>query len=1279
MAEQEIDILLLQETYVLGSPTYSTEQGKYTVYLSGSEPDPNNPRMKEKAGVGAILSHTAQAALQNITAHSARLQTLRFRTQGGILNIANVYAPQNGRSLAERRQFYEQLHDVVARHQGRHPYYIIGDLNARIHKAYPDETSFFGPYIYGDPEWEPRATVLANKGQSPSEDIVNTNRLLLKEFCARHSYLVKNTFLQKTPGKQITYVDPSQPNKMAPPRDLRTGKVTRHPTGTKNYHFAQLDLVLVQPQWAPSVTDIESKRSHFVYWTRHFPVHIDIKLRLRAHRPHTRSRRPAASILNSPTAGPTRIEVKQALLNALPALTGTETVEELWAGLTHATYEGMTKLPTPEQPPRRPYTSPLTLTLIQQRNAAERRGDPHGAKQLQKAVKKSVRKDKAQYLNEALQSGNWSSVVKHKKPFAPQTHRLKAPGGEIVGSADLAEVQATYYANHQWNVPHQPQQPAQRQPLHPVSQQIPTGPFSMQELRETLQKLKTNKAPGPDGIPNEIWKMLLKITKDPDAKDLEQDLNGQILEYVLTLINTIHREKKIPDAWNDANIAALFKGGDSSDPDRYRPIALLITAYKIYTRMIHQRLTVGLEERLRETQYGFRPNRSAPEAIALLLRLLDHSLSNKHEDEIHIVLLDWVKAFDKLSHTGLLDALRRLGVPPDLIEAIEMLYREPRFQVVTRSSTSAKHRQHSGIRQGCPLSPYLFVAWMTVMMHDAETDFYTIWPLLAPPAPHIPLKARLHVRNPFPCNDIAYADDLTILARLSIHAQEYLKAIERRAEEDNMRLNASKTHHLQFRGQPQTISTMNNTPLKKQTQARMLGTMIKTGTPKDRARLALNTRLGEARTAFDTLYRIWKHTHILPARKIIIYRACVIQKLTYALYTHVIAKADLARLEAFHVQCLRKILGIKTTHAAKNILYTEAVPNDEVLRRAHEHPIKIDIANMQAKLYAHAYRRPIGHPARITLFERTTSEAATWRGTKPQGRPYTTWHNIVTPTIKQLYHIEYPEKQYTQRQGELFMVQNTPTETAAARFARLAKQRTAMAKDAMQKRMGLDSYISTHQTKIPLILAPPHPAPTHATKTHAHPPQYVSTGPAPAAWWPAQLSDLQTSPPLKPPAMFTSQTTIYTDGSGASGRAKATHKTPAGWGFVAMDTHVRQEVAGAVLTNPNDIRWLGAYVGSNNTGELTAILEGAVWAYHTPNITAVDFRYDSKYAANLADENWQPQSNFLLVAAVRAALRQLKTRVPVTFTHVKAHSGDLWNERVDALAKYGSRMFVPPP
>ena len=127
-----------------------------------------------------------------------------------------------------------------------------------------------------------------------------------------------------------------------------------------------------------------------------------------------------------------------------------------------------------------------------------------------------------------------------------------------------------------------------------------------------------------------------------------------------------------------------------------------------------------------------------------------------------------------------------------------------------------------------------------------------------------------------------------------------------------------------------------------------------------------------------------------------------------------------------------------------------------------------------------------------------------------------------------------------------------------------------------------------------------------------------------------------------------------------------------------MDTHVRHEAAGAVLTDPQHARWLGAKVGSNNTGELTAILEGAVWAFHNPTVQAVDFRYDSKYAAKLAAGEWEPTANLLLAAAGRQAIKQLQSRVAVTFTHVKAHTGEIWNERADRLAGSGLRKFRPP-
>eukprot|EP00975_Prorocentrum_lima_P011512 2448614-Prorocentrum_lima.AAC.1 len=73
-------------------------------------------------------------------------------------------------------------------------------------------------------------------------------------------------------------------------------------------------------------------------------------------------------------------------------------------------------------------------------------------------------------------------------------------------------------------------------------------------------------------------------------------------------------------------------------------------------------------------------------------------------------MLDWEKAFDKLSHSMLLDSLRRLRVTDRLHAAIASLYHNPEFQVELNRELSQICTQRRGIRQGCPLSPYLFVA-----------------------------------------------------------------------------------------------------------------------------------------------------------------------------------------------------------------------------------------------------------------------------------------------------------------------------------------------------------------------------------------------------------------------------------------------------------------------------------------------------------------------------------------------------------------------------------------
>ena len=128
------------------------------------------------------------------------------------------------------------------------------------------------------------------------------------------------------------------------------------------------------------------------------------------------------------------------------------------------------------------------------------------------------------------------------------------------------------------------------------------------------------------------------------------------------------------------------------------------------------RIEIGIDKQLAKNQYGFREERSTAHAIHILRRVID--LGERHNEKIHIILLDWEKAFDKVTHEGLHNALERMNIAPKLRNLIKEPHKAPNFYVEMEGNTSRWKTQNSGIRQGCPLSPYLFLIVMTVLFHD---------------------------------------------------------------------------------------------------------------------------------------------------------------------------------------------------------------------------------------------------------------------------------------------------------------------------------------------------------------------------------------------------------------------------------------------------------------------------------------------------------------------------------------------------------------------------------
>lgn len=105
--------------------------------------------------------------------------------------------------------------------------------------------------------------------------------------------------------------------------------------------------------------------------------------------------------------------------------------------------------------------------------------------------------------------------------------------------------------------------------------QILNGVIMREEVEKAICDLKLNKALGPDGFTTKFF----RIMKD------------EICDFLQRLMNEVIRTKEVPDTWKEANISLLPKeGGDLKEPKNYRPISLLNTDYKIFAKILAERL-----------------------------------------------------------------------------------------------------------------------------------------------------------------------------------------------------------------------------------------------------------------------------------------------------------------------------------------------------------------------------------------------------------------------------------------------------------------------------------------------------------------------------------------------------------------------------------------------------------------------------------------------------------------------------------------------------------------
>ncbi|KAE9413922.1 hypothetical protein Angca_009152, partial [Angiostrongylus cantonensis] len=166
---------------------------------------------------------------------------------------------------------------------------------------------------------------------------------------------------------------------------------------------------------------------------------------------------------------------------------------------------------------------------------------------------------------------------------------------------------------------------------------------------------------------------------------------------------------KVPTQWKTSKtvLVLLFKKGDLHDVGNYRPICLLSVVYKLFTRVILNRIDTTLDECQPCEQAGFRKGFSTMDHIHTMSRVIE--VSRKYKRTLCLTFNDFQKAFVSNEIEAVMEALDNQGVPTLYIKILRELYKNFRTKI-SPFYNDVNVDVKKGVRQGDTISSKLFTA-----------------------------------------------------------------------------------------------------------------------------------------------------------------------------------------------------------------------------------------------------------------------------------------------------------------------------------------------------------------------------------------------------------------------------------------------------------------------------------------------------------------------------------------------------------------------------------------
>ncbi|CAM4630150.1 unnamed protein product [Leuciscus chuanchicus] len=561
--------------------------------------------------------------------------------------------------------------------------------------------------------------------------------------------------------------------------------------------------------------------------------------------------------------------------------------------------------------------SDATKALMQTRRQMRADGPTHVEYGLLcKTIRQQLKTDLDQYRQRRLlvTAEDRKSLKKCRRAMQPQRGQipaLKTVDGRTIRTRSGIEAECRRFYSDLF---------ASKVPIPPPNLQLDQLPSFLpvleSEVRHAVEQAQADRAPGLDGVEIELLKA--------GGHSLWMAMAARFSRYMA--------QCQIPKQWKMAKTVLLFKKGDRELLSNYRPITLLSAVYKIFTKVLLNRLARQLDEQQPVEQAGFRSGFSTMDH----LQVLNQQLERTREYKMPL----------------------QQGIGDEYVALLQQLNSNC-ATTITLFDRPLNIKVGRGVKLGDTISPKLFTACLELIFRQLDWD-----------------EVGIKINGRW-LNHLRFADDIVLIGCSAVDVQQRLDQLNQAGARFGLKINLVKTKWMRNDQVADTTLHVDPHQLQQVDSYIYLGQELTTDHKIGRD---LARRRRAVWVSFGSIAKTANNRAIDPDIRAALFNSTVLPAMLYGAETWTMTAADRLKLAVTEHAIERRMIGVQQTDHVRNEQLRAMTRVDDV----------VDLANKAKKRWAgHLMRRTDERWTReVTVWLPIDIK-------RPRGRPATRWRDLL--------------------------------------------------------------------------------------------------------------------------------------------------------------------------------------------------------------------------------------------------------------------------------------------